>query len=208
MSDLVSIQPTGDDASRRDLLKGIAVLAALGTLPAEAAQQVHHHVHEEKKANSGPYKPKALKDHEYRTLQRLTDLIIPADEKSPGALEAGAADFIDYMCSVSPEMLAIYTGGLAWMDRTMEKRHEKPFMECSPAQQTTLLDLIAYRKNATNADLGAGINFFDWVRRMTADAYYTSKIGTEDVGFKGNVGMPVFKVPQEAIDYALKRSPV
>ena len=57
-----------------------------------------------------------LTAHEYATLQRLSDLIIPADEHSQGALEAGAADFIDFLCSATDGLAEIYTGGLAWLD--------------------------------------------------------------------------------------------
>jgi hypothetical protein len=41
---------------------------------------------------------------------------------------------------------------------------------------------------------------------MVVDAYYTSPIGVKDVGYMGNKGMSEFKVPQGAIDYAVKRS--
>ena len=69
-----------------------------------------------------------------------------------------------------------------------------------------MLDLIAYRKNA--AELGPGVHFFEWARMMVVDAFYTSKVGIKDVGYMGNKGMAKFEIPQEAIDYALKRSPV
>ncbi len=68
-----------------------------------------------------------------------------------------------------------------------------------------MLDLIAYRKNET-PELAAGIRFFVWARRMAVDAYYTSAAGIKELGYMGNKGMKEFKVPQEAIDYAVKRS--
>ena len=70
-----------------------------------------------------------------------------------------------------------------------------------------MLDLIAYRKNAS-PELNPGIQFFTWCRRMVADAYYTSPIGIKDLGYMGNTAVAEFKVPQEAVDYVLKRSPV
>ena len=70
-----------------------------------------------------------------------------------------------------------------------------------------MLDLIAYRKNES-AELGPGIKFFEWARKMVVDAYYTSPIGIKDLGYMGNTALSKFEVPQEAIDYALKRSPV
>ena len=73
--------------SRRDLLARLA--AGVSIVAAADAQHVHETMAQEKTAQKGPYKPKALTAHEYATLQRLSDLIIPADEHSPGALAAG-----------------------------------------------------------------------------------------------------------------------
>jgi len=198
--------------SRRDLLVrigGSISLAAMGegVLQAQEAQHVHQAVAQEK-AQKGPYQPKALTAHEYATLRRLADLIIPADERSPGALEAGAADFIDFLCAASDEMRDIYTGGIAWLDDQMRRRHDgRDFLGAQPAQQTEMLDLIAYRRNQS-PELGPGIQFFTWVRRMVADAYYTSPIGFRELGYLGNSAMAKLSVPREAIDYALKRSPL
>jgi hypothetical protein len=170
------------------------------------AQHVHDAVAQEKSAAGGAYKPKALTAHEYATLKKLSDYIIPADEHSPGALAAGAADFIDFLCHASDEMRDLYTGGLLWLDDAMAHRHDgQSFLEASTAQQTAMLDLIAWRKNAS-PELNPGIQFFALCRRMVADAYYTTPIGWKDVGFMGNSAMATFTVPQEAVDYALKRS--
>ncbi len=49
--------------------------------------------------------------------------------------------------------------------------------------------------------------FFTWVRNMTVDAFFTSKIGWEYLGYMGNSAMSQFSVPAEAVEYALKRSP-
>jgi hypothetical protein len=190
--------------SRRDLL---ARLAAGASIVATAdAQHVHESVAQEKAAQKGAYKPKALTPHEYGTLQHLSDLIIPADDHSPGALAAGAADFIDFLCAASDEMRDIYTGGLLWLDDTMARRYDgRTFLDAAPAQQTAMLDLIAFRKNQSS-ELNPGIQFFAFCRRMVADAYYTTPIGYKEVGYMGNTGMAQFSVPKEAVDYALKRS--
>jgi hypothetical protein len=55
--------------------------------------------------------------------------------------------------------------------------------------------------------MGAGVEFFDWVRKMAVDAYYTSPIGVEDVGYLGNGAYSEYVVPEESIAYAMKRSP-
>ena len=138
--------------TRRDLLRHIGALVSLAAgeevLTAQDAQHVHQAVAQEKAAARGPYQPKALTAHEFATLQRLAGLILPADENSKGALEAGAADFIDFLCASSDEMLNIYTGGLAWLDDEMRRRYNgKDFLGAPPEQQTAMLDRIAWRKN-------------------------------------------------------------
>ncbi len=190
--------------SRRELMARIA--AGLTAIATADAQHVHEQVAQEKAASKGPYKPKALTAHEYATVQRLSDLIIPADEHSPGALAAGSADFIDFLCNAADEMKDIWTGGVLWLDEQMKHRHDgKTFVECSPDQQTAMLDVIAFRKNRS-PELNAGIDFFAFCRRLVADGYYTSPIGFKDVGYMGNGAMSHFSVPQEALDYAMKRS--
>ena len=58
----------------------IALSITAGTLSLEAAQHVHGMAAEEKAAH-GVYKPKALNAHEYKTLAKLADYIVPADER-------------------------------------------------------------------------------------------------------------------------------
>jgi len=200
------------EVSRRGLLARIGAsvsLAAMGEnmLPAQEAAHVHHAVADVKSAGQGDYQPQALTAHEYATLRHLTGLIIPADDRSPGAIEAGAADYIDFLCNASQELKEIYTGGLAWLDNAMQRRHAIDFLGATAAQQTELLDRIAYRKNAS-PELNPGIAFFAWVRNMTVDAYYTTPIGVKEIGFMGNGAVAEFSVPKEAVEYALKRGPL
>jgi gluconate 2-dehydrogenase gamma chain len=190
--------------SRRQALRNIAVSVTLGGLSAEGAQHVHQHAAEQKK-KAGLYKPKLFNAQEYKTISRLAELIIPADDVSGSAVDAGAPEFIDIIASNNEELATTLVGGLAWLDRRTESLHGKPFLVCTPEQQTAMLDLIAYRKNASGSN-ATGIRFFDWMRRLTADAFYTSPIGVKDVGYMGNKGMTVFQVPASAIDYAVKRS--
>ena len=45
-------------------------------------------------------------------MRRLSDLIVPADETSKGALDGGAPEYIDLLSSNNPDFAIIYTGGL------------------------------------------------------------------------------------------------
>jgi gluconate 2-dehydrogenase gamma chain len=177
----------------------------LGGMSVEAAQHVHEHAAEQKKKTAGVYKPKHFNAHEYSTVRRLSELIIPADEASGSAVEAGAPEFIDLISANNADMGMRMTGGLAWLDRQMEEQHGKPFVSCTPEQQTAMLDAIAYRAKAA-PEMSHGVEFFRWIRRLTADAFYTHPIGVKDVGYIGNKGMTTFQVPVAALEYAAKRS--
>jgi len=198
--------------SRRELLRNLGISAALAApgarlVSAQVAQHVHEAVAQEKTAApKGEYTPKCFTEHEFKTLQRLADLIIPADQHSPGAVQAGAAEWIDYMASNSPELAQIFTGGFGWLDHHMQQHHGVDFIEAKPEQQTAILDVIAYPKNETPENT-PGIHFFGWARNLVTDAYYTSPIGIKELGYMGNSAVSEFHVPEEALRYALKRSP-
>ncbi len=195
------------DISRRDALRRVGLLLmATGIVDTISAQEVHQMAGEARAAAGGPYTPRALSAHAYATLERLTDLIIPVENGAPGAVAAGAAGWIDMMASENDELKTIYTTGLAWMDQAMAARGEKDFVSAPVATQTALLDLIAYRRNASQSGLAPGIAFFNWARRMTVDAFYTSPIGIKDIDYRGNAVLESYPAPTEAIAYALKRS--
>ncbi|HBY63622.1 MAG TPA: hypothetical protein DEH78_27670 [Solibacterales bacterium] len=165
------------ETTRRDALRTIGVtFAAAGTVSEADGQHVHHEAAEAKKAAAGVYKPRVFTVHEWKTLSRLADLIVPPDGVSPGATAAGAPEFIDLLASANERLRTIFTGGLGWLDRESEKRHQALFVNAKPEQQAALLDLIAYRKNGEgDASLRPGIAFFDWARRMTVDAFYRAR---------------------------------
>jgi len=193
------------EITRRDVLRRLgATLMATGVLDRISAQEVHHLAMAQSGSN-GAYTPKALSDHEYQTLVRLTDLIIPVENGKPGAVAAGAAAWIDMLASENSQLKDIYTKGLTWIDAEMKRRGSADFMSATPEQQTALLDVIAYRRNSTPA-LDTGIEFFTWARRMTVDAFYTSEIGIADIDYRGNRPQAAYVEPTEAIAYALKRS--
>jgi len=193
------------EITRRDVLRRLgATLMATGVLDRVSAQEVHHLALVQSGSN-GAYTPKALSDQEYKTLVRLTDLIIPVENGKPGAVAAGAAAWIDMLASENSQLKDIYTKGLAWIDAETKRRASSAFVSATPEQQTGLLDLIAYRRNST-PELDPGIEFFTWVRRMTVDAFYTSEIGIADIDYRGNRPQAAYVEPTEAIAYALKRS--
>ena len=194
------------EISRRDALRRLGLaLMATGALDRVAAAEVHHMTAEAQAAAAGPYTPKSFTAPEFRTLERLTDLIIPVENGAPGALAAGCAAWIDMISSENDQLRKIYKDGLAWVDGAMKTRGAASFVEATPEQQTALLDQIAYRRNQS-PELNPGIEFFTWARRMTVDAFYTSPVGIKDIDYQGNTHLTSYPAPTEAIAYALKRS--
>jgi hypothetical protein len=185
--------------SRRDVLKSLGMGAIAGgvlsTIPARAAEYAHHMVMSEKAAAAGgAYTPKYFSAHQYKTLQSLCQTIFPADGDSGGAIEAGAPEFIDLISSENSAYQLKLGGGLMWTDETCIDRYGKTYLDCPPQQQKEIIDLIAYRNNAkADPSLSPGIEFFSFLRNMTADGFFTSKIGIEYLGYVGNAFLTEFK---------------
>jgi gluconate 2-dehydrogenase gamma chain len=182
--------------SRRDVLRNLAVGAAGGSvlqvISAQAAELAHEMIREEK-AGAGKYTPRFFPAHQYQTLLLLCDTILPKDEVSGGAVEAGAPEFIDLLTSENEDYQAVLGGGLMWLDNFCADRHQRTYLECNPEQQKEVLDLIAFRKNAkSDPTLIYGIAFFAKLRLMTCDGFYTAKMGIADLKYIGNTALAVF----------------
>jgi len=187
-----------NSVSRRDILRTLAMGAVSGSvlqvIPAKAAEFAHQTVRNEKAGTmGGKYVPKYFSAHQYEMLNSLCDTIIPKDEKSGGAVEAGAPEFIDLLTSENEEFQVALGGGLMWLDSFCIDRYSNAYLDCTPEQRKEVLDLIAFRKNAKqDATLSQGVAFFAFLRRFTCDGFYTSKIGIEDLQYIGNTSLREF----------------
>ena len=173
---------------------GAAGGSVLQVIPTEAAALAHEMIQKEKAGSpSGKYAPKFFSPHQYQTLLSLCDAIIPKDEVSGGAVEAGAPEFIDLLTSENDEFQGIFGGGLMWLDNFCSDRYDHVFLDCTPGQQKEVLDLIAYRKNAkTDPTLSQGVALFAKLRNLTCDGFYTSKMGIQDLKYIGNTALAEF----------------
>lgn len=182
--------------SRRDLIKslgaGVAASSMGRALSAEAAERAHAPVEPEKAAGSG-YQPKFFSVHQYKTLQALCDAIIPKGDRSGGAVEAGAPEFIDLLTSENTEYQLKLGGGMMWLDSFCSDRFGVSYIGSSAEQRKQVLDAIAYRKNAvTDPRLSQGVAFFSLLRNLTASGFFTSRIGIEYLGYVGNTYLAEF----------------
>ena len=178
--------------SRRDVLKslsmGAAATSVLRVIPLQAAEYAHHMIDSEKATSkAGVYTPKYFLPQQYKTLQALCESIFPADTDCGGAMEAGAPEFIDLLTSENPEYQLTLGGGLMWLDSTCVDRYGNGYLGCTAQQKTEMLDLIAYRKSiAQDPSVSQGVAFFSFLRNLTADGFFTSKIGIQYLGYIGN----------------------
>ena len=174
---------------RRAMLKALAsapMAAGFVWTGAEAAE-AHLHLQAAKVAAKAgaPFKPKFFSVHEYQTVRVLTDLILPHDERSGSATEAGVPEFMDFMMRDQPGRQTAMRGGLAWLDLECEKRFDATFVSCTEIQRAAVLDDIAWPAKAPNV-LSQGASFFTSFRDLTATGFWTSKMGIEDLQYRGN----------------------
>ena len=187
---------SADAVTRRAVLKSLTIGAVAGSvmrvIPLEAAEVAHKMIQAEK-GSSGAYAPKFFEAGGYKALQALCETIIPADADSGGAVEAGAPEFIDLLTSENDEYQKTLGGGVKWLDATCKTRYGKVYLDSSQAQQKEILDMIAFRKNAeSDESLKDAVEFFTLLRNMTADGFFTSRIGIKYLGYKGNTFLTHF----------------
>jgi gluconate 2-dehydrogenase gamma chain len=149
---------------------------------------------------------KFFDEHEMKTISVLADIIIPRDETSGSATDAGVPDFIEFIVKDMPQHQVPLRGGIKWLDLQCMRRFEKSFVECSQQQQIEIVDEIAYPEKA-KPEMQHGVAFFNKMRDLTACGFFTSKIGIADLGYAGNKPNKWDGVPQEVLDqYGLKYS--
>jgi hypothetical protein len=186
------------DMRRREaiqLLAGIPLLAT-GLSPATVRRAATF----ARTALADPsYAPVFFTPTEWETVRLLVDLIIPSDERSGSATQAGVPEFMDFLLNDQPDMQTPIRGGLAWLDTESHERFGKVFLDIVASQRTSLLDDIAYPAKA-RPELSQGVAFFNRLRDLTASGFYSSRLGVEDLQYLGNAVVPEWTgCPPEAL---------
>jgi hypothetical protein len=195
-----------EGVSRRGLFQILGSAPAVAALTSRPmlAQVNRHHAHlpvpEAARAAvpSGPYQRKVFDDRQWRTVCILSDLIIPADERSGSATQAGVPEFIDdWLAFVTEQsekrdLEAQILGGLMWLDRESGRLFEKPFADATADQQRQILDRIAWPARASKED-HAGVEFFNHFRDLTVSGFFSSKMGVQDLPYLGNTAVAEWK---------------
>jgi len=188
------------DMNRRQVvgLLAVAPLAAAFRWAPESVREATA-LAREALARGTPYEPTNFTTHEWETVRVLVDLIMPKDERSGSATEAGVPEFMDFMLGDNPDLQTPIRGGLAWLDRSCDDRFGKSFVACADAERAAVLDDIAWPKKA-KPEHSAGVAFFNSFRDFTASGFFSSKAGVQDLRYIGNTVVLEWKgCPPEAL---------
>lgn len=141
--------------------------------------------------SSQSYEPEFFKPHEWDTVRVLVDIIIPRDERSGSATDAGVPEFMDFIMLDGDDerRQTAMRGGLAWLDTDCRERFSKNFIDCSETERGTLLDEIAWPARA-RPELSHGVRFFTSFRNLTASGFWSSEMGVADLQYIGNTSLP------------------
>ena len=189
--------------SRREALKIIGAVGVTCAFPFSANELYGQHVHPAGEAappgdEAGrPYAPRFFTPAELLVISRLTDLIIPPTD-TPGAAAAGVPQYIDLVVNEDPKLQGIFHQGLPRLDSMSESRFAtSAFLQLSEAQQVEILTSLsqaAEQKGAPKENAaGDDAAFFKAIKSLTADGYYTSRIGLlQELGYDGNTYLAAF----------------
>ncbi|HEX9580240.1 MAG TPA: gluconate 2-dehydrogenase subunit 3 family protein [Gemmatimonadales bacterium] len=138
----------------------------------------------------GQYQPTFFTPHEWETVRLLVDWIIPADERSGGATDAGVPEFMDFIVQDQAGRQTAMRGGLAWLDTECRDRFGRvSFVAAGDVERRALLDDIAWPARA-RPEHSHGVAFFNSFRDLTASGFWSSKMGVEDLRYLGNTAVP------------------
>jgi gluconate 2-dehydrogenase gamma chain len=179
------------DLTRRELVTLLSVTAAAAACGQPRGSKSGESGRQADSTAALMQAPQFFTPHEFATVTMLADLIIPADERSGGASEAGAPAYIDFaLREVEDDAMRLTMRvGLAWLDAESGRRFGRTFVDAAPAQRTAILDDIAWPARTPPA-LANGAAFFSDLRDLVATAFWSSRTGVRDLQYQGNVAVP------------------
>jgi hypothetical protein len=164
---------------RRTLLKIVAVTALsqkLNALPGAAM----NHMQSAPAVPETTYALQFFTEDESRLLDQLMEMIIPADDHSPGAHEAKTNLFADLMVATS--------------DNAIKKQWHDGILLIREAAKGSSLDEALHRASANEENPTTDLErFFVLLKQMTVNGYYTSQTGIhKEMEYIGNAYLGAF----------------
>jgi gluconate 2-dehydrogenase subunit 3-like protein len=176
-----------------EILSAVPLTLLLGC-SAETSQRVARAARDTvaARAAGARFEPRFFTPPEYETVRVLADIIIPRDDRSGSATDAGVPEFMDFMMAdqdTSAEARTAMRGGLAWLDAECRRRFGRPFVDGVKGERTALLDQIAWPAKA-KPEMSQGVAFFNAFRDLTASGFWSSEMGVKDLRYQGNSVVP------------------
>ena len=170
----------GQDLHRREMLRIMATAAAASKFPGFAKWSfICSHDNPVDRIRPKSYQPQFFSRPEFAMVERLTELIIPSDG-TPGAKEAGVAEFVDFLVAHDSEQQYPMRLGISWLNAHCERQFGNSFMALSEAQQVSVLEPLAYKaKNREGEEDGR--KFFSAIKELTIMGFYTTEIGYKEI---------------------------
>jgi gluconate 2-dehydrogenase gamma chain len=171
----------GQGIQRREILRIMGTAAAAAHFPgfSKWSFACGHIGNAALQIKPAAYAPQFFTLAEYAMVERLSEIIIPSDA-TPGAKEAGVAEFIDFMVANDPEPQYPFRLGLAGLNAHSERTLGKKFIELTPQQQNQLLEPLGFKDKARPGEED-GRKFFRLIRAYTVTGFYTSQIGYKEL---------------------------
>lgn len=170
-------------SDRREALRIIGAVGATCAFPFSADSLYGQHEHRTSGEAELPA-PRHFSARQMQVIARVADLIIPPTD-TPGAIAAGVPAYIDMVVAANARHQKTFREGLAWLDR-------KGFRTLTGEQQTALLGELAESAEQKKRR-GAAERFFEAIKGLTAEGYYTSRAGlVTELGFSGGAVLAEF----------------
>ncbi|MFL6462820.1 MAG: gluconate 2-dehydrogenase subunit 3 family protein [Bryobacteraceae bacterium] len=182
-------------SDRRSLLKIFGSIGATCAYPF-ASDELHgqtaQHQHHTAAPKSEP-QPRFFNKADFAMISRIADLIIPETD-SPGAIAADVPAYIDLVVARNTDQQLVVADGLRWLDTEANRIAGRKFLELSEDQQLSILEpLCEAADSSSGLARGRNVQFFSLIKNLTADGYYTSRVGLmEELEYKGNAALPSF----------------
>jgi hypothetical protein len=183
------------EVTRRNLIQ---ILGAMAPAAASAQEHPHSQPAAAEAARKPVYHRKVFDDHQWKAVHVLCDLILPADDRSGSATDAGVPEFIDDWLDFrrredgTDDLAAQIQGGLSWLDEESRRLFRKDFAIAPVEQQKQILDRIAWPAKAEPAD-SRWATFFTRFRDLTVSGFFSSKMGVADLPYLGNRAVAEWK---------------
>ena len=178
-------------SDRRSVLKIMGAIGATCAYPYAGdelyAQVPAAHQHQQAPHDASRF----FNETDYRKISRIADLIIP-ETTTPGASGAGVPAYIDSVIARDAQQQQLVADGLAWLDAEADRQAGKKFMDLSEEAQIRILEPLCEAADEAKS-LARNVQFFALIKKLTADGFYTSKVGLiDELGYDGNTAMASF----------------